>query len=807
MSNLPYVKEERSPAQAGKFNQNNTMRILFFTMCALLAFNIGQAQEKFTLNGYIRDAGSGEELIGVTILIQETQGGVNTNPYGFYSITLPKGVYTIEFRYVGFKRKRQQINLDKDISLNINLEEDIVDLNEVIVTAKREDANVTNIQMSKNELNIQQIKKLPALFGEPDIIKTIQMLPGVVSAGEGTSSFFVRGGSADQNLILIDEAPVYDPSHLFGLFSVFNADVIKDSELYKGGIPARFGGRLSSILEVRTKDGNNKEFGGEAGIGLLASSVMLEGPIKKDESSFIVSARRSYVDLFLRAAGEKNLVYFYDVNAKINWRANNKNRFFLAIYNGRDDFNFDGNFGFDWGNKTATFRWNHLFNDKLFSNTSLIASSFDYGLGSNEQSDGFQWDSNLQEYSFKQDLNYFFNPKLTLDFGYHLTYRKFAPGKIVPSEESIFKETELQKEFALDHALYFGMQHQVSEKLTFEYGARLSVFQNIGNSTVYTYLDQLDNVNPIRLDSTTYGSFENIKTYVNLEPRFSARYLLNDNSSLKASYNRMVQNTHLISSGTVPLPFNTWAPSSTYLKPQIADQFAIGYFKNFGNNTYEFSVESFYKDISNVTDFADNAQIFFNEDLSTEFRQGTSEAYGLELMLQKNKGKLTGFVAYTLSKVDRTVQDVNLNRTFLANHDRRHNLNVIGTYEYNDKWTFGGSFTYGTGRPTTLPSGSYEIGDGQIADVITERNGFKLPDFHRVDLSATLVPRKNKDKKFETSWVFSLYNVYSRKNPFSISTRVVLDDDGNVVGDGTQKEARLIYLFPILPSVTFNIKF
>ncbi|MFT7149799.1 MAG: hypothetical protein ACI82Q_001659 [Nonlabens sp.] len=783
------------------------MRILFITSCALLFFGTLRAQDKFTLNGYVRDASSGEELIGVTILVEETGGGVNTNPYGFYSLTLPAGEYNIQFRYIGFKTKIEKVSLTKDLSLNIELEEEVTELNEVVVTAERQDVNVTGIQMSKSVVNIGQLKKLPSLFGEPDIIKSIQMMPGVISAGEGTSAFFVRGGSADQNLILIDEAPVYDPSHLFGLFSVFNADVIKDSELYKGGIPSRFGGRLSSILEVRTKDGNNKEFKGEAGIGLLASSVMLEGPIKKDESSFIISARRSYVDLFLRLANEKNLVYFYDVNAKINWRANNKNRFFIALYSGRDNFNFDGNFGFDWGNNTATFRWNHLFNDKLFSNTSLIASSFDYGLGSQDESNGFQWDSNLKEFSFKQDLNYFFNPRLTMDFGYHLTYRKFAPGIISPSAESIFREVELQNEFALDHALYVSLQHQLSDKLSFEYGARLSIFQNVGANTVYTYLDQLDNTNPIRIDSTQYGSFENIKTYVNLEPRFSARYILNTESSLKASYNRMIQNTHLISSGTVPVPFNTWAPSSTYLKPQVADQVALGYFRNFKENSYEFSAEAYYKDISNVTDFADNASIFFNDDLSTEFRQGTSEAYGLELMLQKKKGLLTGFVSYTLSRVDRTVPGVNQGRSFLANYDRRHNLNIVGTYDYNDKWTFGGSFTYGTGRPLTLPSGSYEFGDGQIADIITERNGFQLPDFHRVDLSATLVPRRNKGKKYETSWIFSLYNVYSRKNPFSIYTRVALDDDNNVIGDGTEKEARLIYLFPILPSVTYNINF
>lgn len=783
------------------------MRKLLLLMGLLCLVGIAQAQEKFTINGYIRDASNGEELIGVTVYVKETQTGVISNAYGFYSLTLPKGTYHIEYSFIGLETQEKLIELDKDISLNIELKEEATELSEVVVTGEREDEQVVRIQMSKNELDIAQVKKLPALFGEPDIIKTIQMLPGVISAGEGTSSFFVRGGSADQNLILIDEAPVYDPSHLFGLFSVFNADVIKDSELYKGGIPARYGGRLSSILEVRTKDGNNKEFGGEAGIGLLASSLMLEGPIKKDESSFIVSARRSYVDLFLKAANNDNIVYFYDVNAKVNWRANNKNRFFLATYAGRDNFKLGDDFGFDWGNKTATFRWNHLFNDRLFSNTSLIASRFDYGLGSTSESDGFEWSSDLTEYSFKQDLNYFFNPNLSMDFGYHVTYRTFSPGIIDPVENSIFKKTELQKEYALDHALYAGFEQQISDRLSFQYGARLSIFQSIGKQMVYEYEDISNNVEPTRTDSTYYDSFENIKTYVNFEPRFSARYIVNETTSIKASYNRMVQNTHLISSGTVPLPFNTWAPSSVYLKPQMADQFAVGYFKNLEDNKYELSVEAYYKDIQNVTDFADNARIFFNKDLVTEYRQGTSEAYGVELMVQKKKGDLTGFVSYTLSKATRLVPEVNQGREFFANHDRRNSLNIVATYEYNDKWTFGGNFTYGTGRPITLPAGSYEYGDGYVPDIITERNGFRLRDFHRMDLSATLTPRKNAGKKYETSWVFSLYNAYSRKNPFSVYTRVQMDDDGNVIGDGTQKEARLIYLFPILPSVTYNITF
>lgn len=783
------------------------MRKTFFAILAVLCAVTAFGQQKYTLNGYARDASNGEELIGVTVYVKELSNGVISNNYGFYSLTLAPGTYTVRYSFIGYQAVEQQIVLNKDISLNISLEEESVELEEVVVTGKAPEANVTSIQMSRNDLNIDQVKKLPALFGEPDIIKTIQMLPGVISAGEGTSSFFVRGGSADQNLILIDEAPVYDPSHLFGLFSVFNADIIKDSELYKGGIPARFGGRLSSILDVRTRDGNNKEFEGEAGIGLLASSISLEGPIKKNESSYLISARRSYVDLFLRAADNENLVYFYDVNAKVNWRANNKNRFFLSLYSGRDDFSFGDDFGFDWGNRTATFRWNHLFNDKLFSNTSLIASNFDYGLESSSAADGFTWDSDLQEYSIKNDLNYYVNPNLELDFGYHFTYRRFAPGKILAKEESIFKDTELQNEYALDHAFYLGAQHSLSDKLTLIYGARLSIFQSVGKGDVYRYQNDLDNVNPTRIDTLSFGRLEPIKTYVNLEPRVSLRYMLNSKSSVKLSYNRMVQNTHLISSGTVPLPFNTWAPSSYYLKPQLADQIAAGYFRNFKDNTYEVSVEAYYKKMDNVTDFADNAQLFFNTDLATEYRQGEATGYGLELFVQKKKGDLTGFVSYTLSRADRTIDGVNLSNTFLANHDRRHSFNTLATYDFNDKWSFGGSFTYGTGRPTTVPSGTYQWGDGYVADVITERNGYRLPAFHRLDLSATLTPRKNKGKKYETSWVFALYNAYSRQNPFSLYTRVTQNKDGEVIGDGTSKEARMIYLFPLLPSITYNIKF
>ncbi|HNP19906.1 MAG TPA: TonB-dependent receptor [Fulvivirga sp.] len=764
-------------------------------------------QQKFTVNGYVKDVENGEELIGATVLVKETGSGTITNVYGFYAVSLPPGNYTIAYSYIGYSTVEHNITLNENQEFNVELPVEAIQMDEIVITDEPIDANVTDIKMSKNELDIKQVKKLPALFGEPDIIKTIQMLPGVISAGEGTSSFFVRGGSADQNLILIDEAPIYDPSHLFGLFSVFNADVIKDSELYKGGIPSKYGGRLSSILEVRTKDGNNKKLGGAADLGLLASRVMVEGPIRKDKSSFILSGRRSYVDLFLKAKGEKSSVYFYDVNAKVNWKHNNSDRFFVAFYLGRDAFNFDNVFGFDWGNTTGTFRWNHLFNDRLFSNTSLIASNFDYKLGLDDAAQGFEWTSNLQELSLKEDLNYFLNNNNEIEFGYHLTWRRFSPGKLRPtSEESLFAERALDHMYALDHALYVGNKQKLSNRLTVRYGLRVSIFQNIGDQDVYIYADPKDNIDPERIDTVSYKSFENIKTYINFEPRISARYLLNQNSSLKVSYNRMAQNTHLISSGTVPIPFNTWSPSSPYLEPQLADQLAIGYFRNIRDNTIEISTEVYYKDIKNVTDFADNAQLFFNDDLATEYRQGSSNSYGLELMAQKKDGDLTGFVSYTLSKTERSVPGVNKDESFLANYDRRNVLNVVATYDLNDKWSFGANFTYSTGRPITLPSGKYEY-DGYQVDYITERNGYKLPDFHRMDLSATLVPRKNKGRNWQSSWVFSIYNVYDRRNTFTIYTRVKQDKDGNIIGDGNEKEARQISLFPILPSITYNIRF
>lgn len=780
----------------------------FLLLSTLLILSLAaRSQEKFTLNGYVKDADNGEELIGVTIYIPQLKAGTVTNDYGFYALTVPKGTYEVQYSYIGYKLQTISIDLTSNVSHNVSLPIEAELIKEIVIEEKALDENVVAVQMSKNTLNMNQVRKLPALFGEVDIIKNIQMLPGVISAGEGTSAFFVRGGSADQNLILIDEAPVYDPSHLFGLFSVFNADVIKDSEIYKGGIPARFGGRLSSILDVRTKDGNNKNFAATGGIGSMASRLAVEGPIVKDKSSFIVSARRSYVDLFLRAANQDNLVHFYDINAKVNLRQNNRNRFFLAFYAGRDVFNFSGDFGFAWGNKTGTFRWNHLFNERLFLNTSVIVSNFDYKLELNDAVQGFKWVSNLQEVSIKNDLSYSLNENNEVSFGYHLTGRRFAPGEITPtSEASIFAAIKQQHMYALDHGLYISNQQKLSDRVTLDYGLRLSIFQNIGKGDVYLYEDPKDNVKPTRTDTVHYDAWETIKRYANLEPRIGIRYMLREGQSIKLSYNRMVQNTHLMSSGTVPIPFNTWNPSNYYLKPQVADQIAGGYFRNFRNNQYEFSVEAYYKDITNVTDFADNAQLFFNENLSTEYRQGKAWAYGTEVMINKNTGKLTGMLSYTWSKAMRHIEGVNNGETFRANYDRRNSVNIQAVYDFSEKWTFGGTFTYSTGRPVTLPAGKYEMQGYQVDD-LTQRNAYRLPAFHRLDLSVTLNPTKNLSRKWKGQWVFSVYNAYNRKNPFTIYTRTKQDKDGNIIGDGTEKEARLIYLFPILPSVTYNFKF
>ncbi len=766
-------------------------------------------EERFTISGYVKDASTGEELLYANVLEKNTQSGATTNLYGFYSLTLPPGVYELAFSYLGYQQSVQTVKLAGNLQLNVELQPESAILQEIVVTDKVKNERVQEVGMSRIDVPIEEVKKLPALLGEPDLIKTIQALPGVTSAGEGTSAFFVRGGSADQNLILIDEAPVYDVSHLFGLFSVFNADIIKSAELYKGGIPSRYGGRLSSLLEVTTRDGNAKQFSGSGGIGLLASRLTLEGPIVKDEASFIVSGRRSYADIFMKNSEQFDgtTVAFHDLNAKVNWKASNKDRFFLAAYSGRDIWNFDNAFQMDWGNTTTTFRWNHLFNERLFSNLTLVYSDFDYALEDKDPVQGLLWKANQREASLKQDFAYFISPAFSLKFGYQGIYRRFTPGDLQPNgDDSIFRGLQLQKQFALDHGLYIGAEHQLSARLSLEYGLRYTLFQNIGAGTVYEYENPGDNVNVVVKDSTVYGDFETIKLFHNPEPRFSARYLLDDQSALKLSYNRMVQYVHLISNSTVPIPFATWAPSSPYLAPQKADQVAVGYFRNFRDGMFEFSAEAYYKQARDITEFADNAELGLNKHLATEFRQGEAESYGLELFLRKAEGRLKGFASYTLSKAELSVPGVNKGEPFPASHDRRHNLNLALAYDISPKWNVGANFTYGSGRPITLPTGKYEF-DGYLVNYYSSRNGYRLPAFHRLDLSATFEPGKGKDRRWHNSFSFGVYNLYNRQNPFTIYTRTKQDEEGNIIGDGTEKEARLVYLFGALPYFTWNFNF
>lgn len=789
------------------------MRNFLWSFCMLLGLNAytqaPSVVEKYTISGYIKDEGSGEELIYANVHEKLLDVGTTTNAYGFYSITLPAGRHSLEFSYLGYETIVKIVDLDQDLSLNVELSNGATNLDEIVVTGEAEDNAIEEVSMSRIGIEVEQLKKLPALLGEPDLIKTIQTMPGVTTAGEGTSSFYVRGGAADQNLVLIDEAPVYELSHLFGLFSVFNADIIKNAELYKGGIPPKFGGRLSSLLEVNTKDGNAKKFEGKGAISSLAAKAMIEGPIIKDKASFIAAGRRSYVDIFMKLNEEtkNDAVSFHDFNLKFNLKASNKDRFYLAGYSGRDVFKFGDDFQMDWGNTTGTFRWNHLFNDKLFSNSTLIYSDFNYKLEDKTDVEGFVWKANQQEISFKEDITYFINPNLTLQTGYQGVYRIFQPGIITPnSDASIFKETRLQKQYALDHGLYLGIEQKLSNRLALQYGLRFSIFQNVGPGTINTYENQQDNININILDETQYDRLENIVTFSNIEPRFSARYKLSESQSLKASYQRMAQYIHLISNSTVPIPFNTWAPSSPYLRPQLADQVSLGYFQNFANNTFEFSIETYYKEASDITEFTDNANIFFNPDLATEFRQGDLQAYGAEFFLQKNKGRLRGYASYTWSKAEVTVPTVNQDKAFPANHDRRHNFNLALTYELNNRWEVGTNFTYLTGRPITLPTGKYQF-DNYILDFFSERNGYRLADFHRLDFSVTHNPAKNENRKLKRTMVFGVYNAYNRKNPFSIYTRVKQDKEGNIIGDGTEKEARLIYLFGILPYATLNFSF
>ena len=785
--------------------------ILFF----LGILSSGFAQ-KYTLSGHITDESSGEELIGAALYVTETSGGAVTNLYGFYSLTLPAGTYNLEYSFVGFASKKMTVELNKDTRIDVELSSKDLQLQEVVITGEREDRNVRSIEMSVEKLEMKTVKKVPQFLGEVDVIRTIQLLPGVSTVGEGAIGFNVRGGNIDQNLILIDEAPVYQSSHLFGFFSVFNADAVKDFKLYKGGIPAKYGGRLSSVLDVRQTEGNLKKFKGSGGLGLISSRLMLEGPIAKDKASFMVSGRRSYADLFFPLFEDLrgNVFYFYDLNLKVNYKINDNNRIFLSGYFGDDVFDFDGNFAARWGNGTGSARWNHIFNSKLFLNTTLVYSKYDYSLGVPTGFQAFEWKAGIQNYNAKMDFSFFPNPNNTIEFGWNTLFYVFDPGATRgTSPESIFTEVGVDRKRAVEPAIYVSNTQSVTDQLTVQYGLRYSMFMNYGPQTVYQYAEGM----PLRpeniVDTLEYGSGDIIKTYSGLEgfePRLSVNYTINNRHSVKASYNRMRQYIHLISNTTAATPIDVWAPSDTYIEPSTVDQVAVGYFRNFKDNMFELSVEGFYKKFSNIFDYRDGAELLLNDKLETDLLPGDGEAYGLEFMLRKTKGNLTGWLSYTLSRTDRTIPGINNGNPFPSNWDKLHDLSLVVSYDFDDRWNVSTNFAYMTGRPITFPDGRYEF-NGIIVPNYSNRNGARTPDYHRLDLSVTYTKPKDKSKKiffffnkpedWTSSWVFTVYNAYGRQNPYSVFFRQ--NEDNPMITEAVQ----LSIFGSVIPAITYNFSF
>ncbi len=789
--------------------QFNKFQIFFLF---LLISSLGFSQEKFTLSGTISDKKNNETLIGVNVVVKGTKIFTITNEYGFYSLTLPKGDYDINISYVSYETISEKIVLNQNLKKNYNLIESGEILQEVVISEKNK-TNTRKPEMSVNKLSIATIKQMPVVLGEVDIIKSILFLPGVTNAGEGQSGFNVRGGGADQNLILLDEATIFNSSHLFGFFSVFNPDAIKDLKLYKGGIPARFGGRASSVLDIYQKDGNSKDFHLNGGIGLISSRLLAEGPIVKDKGSFLVGGRASYAHLFLKLSNNKNSAYFYDLNTKLNYKLNKNNSLFLSGYFGRDVFSINQSFTNTYGNSTLNLRWNHLYSDKLFSNLSMIYSDYYYGL--NLDFVGFNWNSGIKNYNLKYDFKYYLSDKIKLNYGANAIYYNFNPGTIEPSrDDSSINFKQLEKKYAFEPALYIDAEQKITDKINVEYGLRYSMFYRLGNSTVNLYANNqpvtFDNDLKIYEKATPigteyFGRNKTIANFNNFEPRFSAAYELNENKSIKVSYNRMVQYLQLVSNTASPTPLDVWTPSDNYIKPQIADQFAVGYFANFKEDKYSLEVESFYKKIKNRMDYIDGADLIANEAIEQVILNGEMRSYGLEFMLRKNTGKFSGWIAYTLSRSEqrtpgRTANEIGINNGdwYKSAYDKMHNLAITSSYKFNKKWNFGANFVLQTGQPVTYPNGQYTY-QGITVPSYGLRNENNLPLYHHLDISATLTPKHNANKNWKGEWVFSVYNLYGRKNAASISFRQNQDSGNN--------EAIRLSIFGMVPAVSYNFKF
>ena len=732
-------------------------------LVVLLSVFSSFAQEKFTLSGTIIDANSNETLIGVNVVIPKLKTGVTTNEYGFYSITLPKGIYSVQISYLGYQNIEESINLNQNTKNNFNLYSNETALKEVVITGNKTKIDIKKPEMSVNKLSISAIKKMPVVLGEVDVLKSILLLPGVTNAGEGASGFNVRGGGADQNLILLDEATIFNSSHVFGFFSVFNPDAIKDLKLYKGGIPARYGGRASSVLDIYQKDGNSKSFHLNGGIGLISSRILAEGPLVKNKGSFLIGGRSSYPHLFLKLSEEKknNSTYFYDLNTKLCYKLDSNNSVYLSGYFGRDVFSLNKSFSNIFGNSTLNLRWNHLFSEKLFSNLSLIYSDYYYGLDLDFI--GFQWDSGIKNYNIKYDFKNYISDKFKLNYGLNGIYYEFNPGTIKPSNlESGINFDQLDKKYAFEPAVYINADHELSNKIALSYGLRYSMIYRIGQSTVNIY----ENNNPVifnpdlqiyekatPIGTTIYDKNKVIESYNYLEPRFSLAYQINDDQSIKASYNRIVQYLQLISNTSSPTPLDVWTPSDSFIKPQIADQVALGYFKNLENGMYSLEVETYYKEVQNRLDYIDGADLIANKAIEQVILNGQLRSYGLEIMFRKNEGKFNGWVSYTLSKSEqqtpgRTALETGINNGQWYNsvYDKLHNIAITSSYTLNEKWSFGANFALQSGQPVTYPVGQYEY-LGITVPSYGLRNKNRLLAYHHLDIAATLTPKSNKDRQ------------------------------------------------------------
>ena len=776
------------------------------------------SQASYTLNGYVNDAETGEVLIGATVYVNELNSGTITNSYGFYSLTLAEGEYNIDFRYIGYESSSKEIDLVSNQKLDIELSSLDIQLQDVVVSDVAEDYNVSSVEMSTSKLDISRVAEIPTFLGENDIIKAIQLLPGVSSVGEGASGFNVRGGSVGQNLVLLDEAPVYNSSHLLGFLSVFNPDAVKDLKLYKGGIPSRYGGRISSILDIRMKDGNSKKTSVSGGIGSIFSRFTLESPIVKDKSSFILALRRSYADILFRPFLKNSsflddgaALNFYDVTAKANFEVNEKNTLYLSSYLGRDVFMFDERQGFNWGNRTGTLRWNHLFNDRLFSNFTLIYSNYDYQLafGSDDRNK-FEWDSRIETINFKPEFSYFINTDNELSVGAELIRYSFEPANAIGVSEGEVTDITLPNKFAFEGSVYIGNEQKISD-LTISYGLRGSYYSYHGPGYTYNFSDEgVAGQRKILTEETQVSGRESIKTYSSLEPRVSLNFQPTGSFSVKASYNKMTQYIHLLSNTAASSSLDVWTPSTNNIRPQSGDIYVFGLFKNFKNNLFETSVEVYYKDLKNQIDYIDGADLLINKYFEGDLLSGLGRAYGVELLLRKNRGNFNGWVSYSYGKSELKIEGINNFEWYPTRYDQTHNFKVTSTYKISNRVQLSGNFVYLTGTPVTFPSSKYVIQGFAIPhNAEMSRHQFRIPDYHRLDISVTLkgkeFKRNGKERKNESSTVIGIYNLYNRRNPFSIyfSQGKSNVSQGFVPGEVT----RLSIIGSFVPSVTYNFKF